>query len=269
MLNYYIPILYTLKTRYNTTFHKISFFIMTLLPSLVVVMLSSKGSANIVDYVILFLVMQSVYECGYLFNDLVTVQYEKNPTNRIDSIMSYTLLKHLQNLLTARLVLATLLVAYIISKYQQAILVIPLLLVLLIDYTIHNFYRNRTNIITMCTMVSLKYFIPCVPFLSVSNYMEWYLVIFLSIPLIRTIEYAGKPRYNLKIFEVKDFEKFRVQYYGFLVLIIALVVHVKIVSVEYLSLPILMLLFRLSTYVIMQNSKVSNLINKNRKKNGV
>lgn len=270
MLAYYCPLLYTLKTRYNTIFHRISFFILTVLPSLLVVILTSGFDANtILNYFLAFIAMQAVYECGYLFNDLITTKFEDNPTNRIDNVLATTLLKHLQNLITLRLVVASGAVYCLWLQHSSVTLVITLLIILLIDYALHNFYRNRFNIVTMCIMVSLKYFIPCVLLATRSDYIQWMVILFLSIPLIRTIEYAGKERYELDIFQIKNLETFRVVYYMSLNIIAFIIYYKSTIEVQYIALPLFLLVFRIMTAMVMNNGKVKKIIRRNRLHNGV
>lgn len=270
MLAYYCPLFYTLKTRYNTIFHRISFFIMTVLPSLIVIILNEGIAFNtLLNYFLAFIAMQAVYECGYLFNDVITTKFEDNPTNRIDNAFATVLLKHLQNLITLRLVVAVGAVYCLWLQHVTVSFTIALLVMLLIDYTLHNFYRNRFNIITMCIMVSLKYFIPCVFLVNRSDFVQWMVILFLSVPLIRTIEYAGKKRYKLDIFQIENFESFRLIYYVALSIIGFIAYYQFMVEVNYIVLPLLLLVFRVATAILMNNSKVKKIISKNRLRNGV
>ena len=270
MLAYYCPLFYTLRTRYNTIFHRISFFIMTVLPSLMVVILNDGIAFNtLLNYFLAFIAMQALYECGYLFNDLITTKFEDNPTNRIEAPLATVLLKHLQNLITVRLVVAVGAVYYLWLQHVTVSFTIALLVMLLVDYALHNFYRNRFNIVTMCIMVSLKYFIPCVFLVNRSDYAQWMVILFLSVPLIRTIEYAGKKRYRLEIFQIKNFERFRLIYYMVLNIITFTIYYKCTLEVECMVLPVILLVFRVATAILMNNSKVKKVISKNRLRNGV
>ena len=84
---------------------------------------------------------------------------------------------------------------YLFYKYNNYKIFIIFQMILLAAYSIHNFFRNRINICTMCIMVTMKYFIPMSIFIDFFENIIAYFILFLSIPLIRTIEYAGKERY--------------------------------------------------------------------------
>lgn len=270
MVECYIPFLYTLRTRYNTTINRISFFIITVFPSLFfVVILKGFCLSILVDYFVMLLGMHSVYECGYLFNDLVTVRYENNPTMRFTKEKADGLLKHLQNMLTLRLTVALFATWYIVERYYVGSIVVPLMTVLLVVYTLHNFYRNRINIITMCFMVTLKYLIPCVPFVEESALTEIFIFLFVSIPLLRTIEYAAKDRYGLKFLTICNYEVFRIKFYAIVVVMLSTAIYLNFVKAQYLVLPVCLFFFRVGTFFIMRNKRVSSVINANRKRNGI
>ena len=270
MLTYYCPLFYTLKTRYNTIFHRISFFIMTVLPSLMVVIFNDGITFNtILDYFLGFIAMQAVYECGYLFNDLITTKFEDNPTNRIDNAYVTVLLKHLQNLITLRLVVAVGAVYCLWLQHVTVSFIIVLLVMLLVDYALHNFYRNRFNIVTMCIMVSLKYFIPCIFLVNRSDFVQWMVILFLSVPLIRTIEYAGKKRYKLSFFQIENFESFRLKYYTLITIFACTIAYIDKINLLYIILPIILLCFRSISLLLMNNTSVKKIIKENRSKNGL
>lgn len=85
MFKYYIPLMYTYVTRYKTVFRFLSFLFFTCLPSFYIVVVNNNISFQlIVNYIVAFIVMYSAYEVGYLFNDIVTIQFEQNPTLRIN-----------------------------------------------------------------------------------------------------------------------------------------------------------------------------------------
>ena len=269
MLKYYVPLLYTFETRYKSVINIVSFFIVNVLPSFYFATIYHSLDFNIcVYYFMAFLAMHSIYECGYIFNDLITIRYENSPTRRINDFSSTVLLRHLQNLITLRCVLVICLTSIMFNKYGYNGYFTILLIILGLDYSLHNFIRNKFNILTMCVMVSLKYLIPCVMFLKYENIFFDLTILFVSVPLIRTIEYAAKSRYKLDRLKIRNYEIFRVKYYFIANLFLWLWFYANEMDFQNLIIIFILLLFRIASLFAVKNKSIENIIRKNRENNG-
>lgn len=252
MFKYYIPLIYTYKTRYNSILRFLSFLFFTCLPSFYIVIINNEINTQlIISYIVTFIVMYSLYECGYLFNDIVTINFEKNPTLRIEQKYIKISSKHLENMLTVRLAIVVLgcfwLYQFTINIKEFCIT----LLLLFITYSLHNFYRDRTNIVTMFLLVFFKNFLLVIPFITINKFLEAGIVIIITIAALRTYEFAAKDRFNLSI-SIKNIDLFRIKYYIMATMFIGIFTIVSCFDKRYIILIIIFLIYRSCTYLILQ-----------------
>lgn len=270
MIKYYIPLYYTFITRYTTIISKISFFIMVFFPDLLYLgLLRGINLRDFYYYTVSFYSIYSIYECGYLFNDIITTKFENNATKRLTKLEEISLLKHFQGLITVRAIIVIMINSYLFYQYDNYKIFIIFQIILLAAYSIHNFFRNRINICTMCIMVTMKYFIPMSIFIDFFENIIAYFILFLSIPLIRTIEYAGKERYGLKWIQINNYDIFRIKYYLCLFLFLITIYSIKYINIIHIILPLGLLLFRAAAFFFLKSSTVASSIEKNRSKQSI
>ncbi|MBE6091989.1 MAG: hypothetical protein E7201_02240 [Selenomonas ruminantium] len=270
-LNYYIPLRWTFATRYINIINIISFFIIDAFPSFYVVAMFSNGDAvRLLHWFIAFVTMFCFYECGYIFNEAICVRFEEKPTIRIPEPFFSNILHHIENLITIRLVLGTIGSWFLLTVYpQNSYVYISFILLLFIVYTIHNFYRGIINIITMPLEVFLKYMIPISVFVESDQLWQAAVIVLLIIVLVRTIEYASKKRFIGWVRVTKNVDKFRIKYYIFVNVIIALLAYNYILPASACGLAMIFMLYRIASYIAMKRlNAVNEIINKGRKMHG-
>lgn len=260
MFKYYIPLIYTYKTRYNSILRFLSFLFFTCLPSFYIVIINNEINTQlIISYIVTFIVMYSLYECGYLFNDIVTINFEKNPTLRIEQKYIKISSKHLENMLTVRLAIVVLgcfwLYQFTINIKEFCIT----LLLLFITYSLHNFYRDRTNIVTMFSLVFLKNFLLVIPFIPTHKFLEAGLIIIITIAAIRTYEFAAKDRFNLNI-KINNVDLFRVEYYFALTFATLFLYVFGVVSYKFIIINLFFLVYRVLIYFLLKLNNRSKFI---------
>lgn len=261
MLKYYIPMVYTFTTRYNNIFAAISFLFFTCLPSLFFVILNNEITVGLlVNYCMVFYVMYAAYECGYLFNDIITVQFEEKPTIRIEKKYFNNISRHLENMLTLRLIIIGIGLFFIYYFDKNAVYFLCTILLLFIVYSMHNFYRNRINICTMFFLVLLKNVIPLLPFINFTDVGKIILVLTISIVFPRTYEFSTKERFNLHI-ESFNVDLFRVKYYSIACVFMLFISQVGYISLNYTILPLFFLLYRVFIYILLNSTKVQEKVN--------
>jgi hypothetical protein len=260
MFRYYIPLIYTYVTRCNNIFRFISFLVYECLLSFFIATVNHTIDFwLIVNYAVTFIVMYSAYEIGYLFNDIVTIKFEQNPTIRIVKKYINIIPKHLENLLTIRLLIIVAGCYWLCQfTFNINVLVITLLLLMLV-YSAHNYYRNRVNIATMFLLVLLKNFFLAIPFIAVEKFIEIVFVITITIAAVRTYEFAAKSRFNLNI-KIKNIDSFRIQYYTVLSIVFATLAAYAVLDWSYFVLAFLFLVYRLGTYVVLKYINLRELM---------
>lgn len=174
-------------------------------------------------YIVSFLIWQSVYEVGYLENDLITTKKEKNPTIRLEAPLHQLTSYHYHAIVAGKLIVASLLLVFLyfisLVTYSDINLIFFIILVFLarLDFYLHNKVRSRLNIVTFFVLSALKYL--TVPFLFYSgeNPVDFIVVIVFLFPFLRTLEHSCKSKYKFEGLSnlLGDFDRLRVKYYLF------------------------------------------------------
>lgn len=272
--HYYMPLRWTIATRYINIINIIniiSFLLIDAIPSAYIVLVISELDLEKMPYWLLsFYTMFCFYECGYIFNEVISVRYEKKPTIRIPEPFFSEMPRHLENLLTIRLAVGTIGSWLLLNRFpENKDIYIVLIMGLLITYSINNFFRGKINIFTMGIEVSLKYIIPISLFIPCNELLIAFFIIFLSIVLVRLIEYISKKKFISWIRVTQNVDVFRIKYYFFISILVFSFSYYELLSIDLCGLPIIFLFYRLLAYYAMHHVKsVSEIINKGRKHHG-
>jgi len=273
-LRYYVPLSWTINTRYMSAINVISFLLIDAFPSLYVVLFFCERSFITVFYWgLAFFTVFCFYECGYIFNEVISVQFEKNPTIRIPKMFFDRMNKHLENLITIRIVIGVIFSWILLSRYpDNTQIYICEVLLLLLAYTIHNFFRGSINALTMPIEVTLKYMIPITVFVPYYDLAISFFIIFFSIVLVRLIEYISKKK---KIFRInsrwiihhESVDRYRLKYYLIICSFIGVLSFYDFVPWGLYGLPLFFFLYRGLCYYAMYHIRgISHIIHTGRKR---
>lgn len=188
MLAYYLPLGWFYKTRIKrfSVCNIMRIFMNYFFVVLSIVLIKfDLSTGSIFSYLVSMVYMFSIYECGYIFNDVVTVQYETNPTFRFRNYDDLKMLeRHLQNLITIRMVYCFIGILWFwnISNYFFGNILVILIfsMGLLIFYSIHNYVRNDWNALSYFCIINFKYILPLSFFMPVHELILIYPFIFFS-----------------------------------------------------------------------------------------
>ena len=201
-----------------------------------------------------FIAWQSVYETGYLENDLVTTQREAAPTLRLASELHSAATRSYWILITGKLCVAGLacigLVALGGSEPEDGLAVgrfIGLLIASRLAFYAHNSVRSRLNVVTYLGLAGLKYGTIPALFYTGTEWWAFGAVVVLPFPLLRTLEHARKDKYHLSIASrlIQDVDRFRPMYYGGLAVVFTVLLAVAGTSLFRLGLEVAVYLFLL------------------------
>lgn len=220
----FFPGWYFLHTRIQSKKEFVSWF--ALYPGFIffVVFLSSSFSvlSVILTFLLSFVAWQSLYDFGYIFNDVVVTGRENHPNYRLPKDEISAFLPNLKLIFLVKLVFSVLafILLYCFCLFFNLDLNLFLFGVLCVlgglFFYIHNLVRSRLNIITYFFLSSIKYLsIPSLVFSSEVSFINGVFVL-LVFPFIRSIEHASKPKYGLSIsyFVRGDLDFFRFSYYS-------------------------------------------------------
>jgi hypothetical protein len=271
---FFLPFYYLIHSRLKNKFELFSWQIIFFIPILIFTYYYLEIKSNI--FIHLFLISQvifySIYEIGYIENDIITVKKEKNPTIRLNKKNTKFISKNYSILIYSRYLIFLLLVSLLfwIDKYIEYILNIELFLfqiiITRIIFFFHNQIRNRLTIFTFFFLSVSKYTFPFILFIEINeNFYVNFFFLILLFPLLRSIEILCLKRYNLNfiINIIKNIDKLRVVYYFVLSTLIISIFLLKILNYDDFfithTLALYFLIFRIICYyVIKKNLYIRN-----------
>lgn len=226
MLKFFVPILYSIETRYDRNRIKgiLLYLAIYLIPQIVLM----HCFAHDVDKLILaiaIILVNDLYEIGYIQNDAETIKKEKKPTMRLLTqelrfYERYKLLIYTLRLLIAMALSYVLLCHYDFSLYS--IIMIIVLGLLLPIYYLYNSMRNAWNLLILTILTSYRYIMPlllCVTSARIAIGAGIYAYLMYPLPTIIQQCVMGKFDVKIKlvgklfISDIKDRYSFRVKYY--------------------------------------------------------
>ncbi len=266
MIKFYIPLYYLINTRLKTKMEIFSWNLIFILPQFLITSyyLNYKLDFFFLIFFISQLIFHSLYEIGYIENDIKTVNKEKNPTIRLDKKSFFYVKNNYINIISWKYFTITifLIVLHIINLNQiNEIFFYPFIILLIINrlfFYFHNKLRNRFNIISFFMLATLKYIFPLLLFVDVNTLLYPVLLSVITFPLLRTIEICTLKRFNFKNFSKKitNLDKFRILYYLTFSVIIIIGWYFSIINNKNFYITILIFtyfsLYRISTYLLIK-----------------
>ena len=263
MCKYCIPFYYLVLSRLKSKIDRVSWIIIFIVPTFLLGLFFTDMSFY--KYTLVFilanLVFYSLYEIGYMENDIQTTKKEKNPTIRINNSEYSYLNQNYSRIIKIKYIIVfilVLLLALIVEDIKRLELFIGVLIVSRLFFYLHNFFRSRLNILTFFVLAITKYVM--ILFLVIPS-DKLILPIFMAIvifPLLRTIEHASRNKYKLEAYSkvIGNHDLFRLKYYFFMVIISSIILYYfKIKSLFILIfLLIYFLFFRFFSYLMVKKN---------------
>ncbi len=221
ILSFYIPFLYSYKSRFKTIFKLLSWIIIYIFPTFYFYIAQKDFVIQeFFSYLWVVSLIYTLYEIGYIQNDCETIKNEESPTLRLSNKGYQYYNQHKIRIYAVRLIWAILfssLLCYSNHNVEGNIYFLAAAWTLLVIYQIYNRLRSKLNLYLHFVLVSIRY---CSVFLLFIPDVNWPLlcVAFLCFPVINFIERASESRFSLKwakflISQRSDIPKFRVYYY--------------------------------------------------------
>lgn len=212
-----IPFLYTLSTRLTSKSARFGWLATYLLPTLIFYFFSFGVVNHVMDFILAIVVIYSVYEVGYLYNDAELTKKEINPTLRLSgsNIQFYETNKFI--CYATKPIISTLIVCYLYfagSVYFLSAATSACLILFL--YLIYNSVRSRLNIPIYSALVFFRYY--GAGFLLLSPGLAFYL--WLVYPFLMTIEFAAKEKYGIS-FLIKKIIPDEFRFYSYSIILAA------------------------------------------------
>ncbi len=266
MIKFYMPFYYLFYSRLKTKIDLISWLIIFIIPQFAITYFYLDTRLDI--FVLLFLLSQiifnTLYEIGYLENDISTTKNEKNPTLRLDTKSSvyiqnnYSRIVYLRYFTVFCLIWLLLFIDQYFGLTFNIIAFILLLIVNRIFFFFHNTIRNRLNLITFSVLAVTKYIFPIILFVDIENMTYPIILSVMVFPFLRIIEHSTHKRYDFKNYAtiIGDHDKFRVVYYFSGTLVYTALWYLSMIKLENFVIAISMFLYflfyRLGSYFLVK-----------------
>ena len=165
----------------------------------------------------------SIYEVGYINNDVITIQYEKNPTLRLKEDEIFYARERIGKIRAIKYIIALIIIGILVMLNCNYIYYTIGLILIYIVYLAHNKVRDKKSIITFFFLSLLRYITVPLMFsysLSIRGdkglnlYISiWLFMLIIALP--RTIEKETEKKYNISSLDIikKKTTEFRVIYY--------------------------------------------------------
>jgi|LSQX01.2.fsa_nt_gb hypothetical protein len=270
MLFAYVPYLYFLHTRLKGKAQRVSWFIVYFLP--IGMFYYFYNQLSLLALLVMYYLVNLVYENGYIQNDVLTTRKELNPTLRLTVDESRSIYKNVKYVFWVRGIIAAVLLFFLFFLVESDIFYIffGLLIFLQLLYLLYNSVRSRLNFYLILPLSYIRFY---APFLALWFYTEEYMVLILSIflyPFSKLLEFTRQPRYKFIYLAilVGNVDRFRVFYYLCFVLVSLVFYTSGFYEVfPLLTVSLFYLAYRLLGYFLIQRSeRVKSLVNSGAKK---
>lgn len=266
MKKLFLPYLYGFNTRARSKVHKVSFFMLIVLPIFLNIFLLNNFVLDIFLFFLAFTAMYLVYEIGYIYNDVFTVKKEEKPTQWLTKKNVEFVNDNYLLLISSRVIYILLLMMVIrhISPYNYELFVVSLILLYFV-FSLHNSFRGWINIITDGLLQILKYGSIFLLFLNGKDLLLAYIYIYIEIAFLRTLEFGIGKKYILKKLQNVNMDSFRLIYY-LCMLVISAVLGIFSEEVYPLSIGLVyLLIYRILCKIMTLNKKIVEIRSTNGK----
>ena len=253
-INFYVPILYSLKTRFlrRSSYGFIVWATEYLLP-LMIAFGVVKAYYNIIPIVVSIIAVYNFYEIGYIQNDCETIKKELNPTLRLNYKYLEFYENHKTSIYIFRVFLGIIFSLFFIFHNISYFYIIILWLGIPF-YMLYNVLRGRINLYLIFPLTIYRYCLPL--FLSINYYTHDFkstvCTLLISYPLIKFIEICagGKslPQEKWTLLLLKSFDNrfiFRVKYYLTLLFLFLIYYIISDLNIFIIIIPLYYFVIRL------------------------
>jgi len=260
MNSFYLPFVYLFKSRLKSKMNKISWFIIYIIPIYFIGL--SVSNTELLNYSLIFIlaviVFNSVYELGYLENDIQTTKKESNPTYRIDEKTYNFLDNNYAKIIVFKIITIISILIFTYLLFEDKVYIINFIIGLTtirFFFYLHNKIRNQLNILTFFLLSSTKYILPLVLVLNLNELFSVWYILFLF-PILRSIEHSTKIKYKLNKWAeiIGNHDLFRIKYYLIVFVVSVYFYFSNLIEYSFLIFILYFLLYRTATYILVNKN---------------
>ena len=260
MLKFFIPILYTVETRYARHSLKglMLFLAIYLIPQFILMACFSISEMWL--WPIAIILVLDLYEIGYIQNDTETIKNEVNPTIRLSDkellfYESYKMVIYCWRIFWGMALSFVFYYYWDSSIYICAILCILWFLIPL--YYLYNSIRNVWNLPLLTVLTSYRIILPTLLCSSSITFLEL-LYMYLIYPFPTLLQQLSMGKFGIKLsnhiigFFIENYNNrylYRVKYYFLLAIVIFILISLNLIGIECLILPSYFFILRVILYL--------------------
>lgn len=241
------PFVYLVRSRLKTKQELLSWLLIYVLPVFILgySFYDQNWLIKTIQLLGALIVFFTYYEIGYIINDFYTTKIEKSPNKRFTEMEFQVISTKIPFILLGKILLVVVLLLALkkLAGFggEHFLKFLTVLLFTTIFFTLHNFIRNRINIMTYLGLSIVKYSFLIFVFGNNNNLNLLWPVFFLF-PFLRTLEHASKKKYGIQFLSLvnRNLDVTRVIYYSLL----SVIFGVSGVSTVFLGLSLYYLAMR-------------------------
>ncbi|OCL87034.1 hypothetical protein AAX26_01342 [Aliarcobacter thereius] len=252
-----VPYLYFLKTRLKGKIQRVSWFLVYFVPNILLYLYFTdfEFSFNNLSIMIISLILINyIYDNGYIQNDVILTKKEKNPTIRLDIQILENVRLNISKIFIFRFVISILILYilyFLIEDIQKFMLLLAISTSLQILYLIYNSVRSVLNLYLILPLSYIRFYGFIVPFVNYENLLEFIILTTFIYPFSKFLEFTKQLRYKYAFLSkmVGNIDLFRIKYYLISTVLFLLAYVLFEIEVVYLVIIIYYLFFRLLAYI--------------------
>lgn len=191
VFEFFIPLFYSFKTRYKGLSGVVSFFVTSVLPTVVyfhVFVFEGSAIKNFISLFFSWLIINVIYEVGYIINDVYSVNNEAKPKQRLTKNELKFCKAKMLPAMNCRLFVITVSYVLLLSLGSPLYLLSLACLFLMMFYLAHNSLSQKYRYISNFGLVALRFTAPFFIFPVERNLMP-ILALFITFSCLKTIIY--------------------------------------------------------------------------------
>lgn len=269
------PYLYFLKTRLKGKIQKISWVFVYFIPNIFLYLYITDFDIsfnNIFTMILSLILINYIYDNGYIQNDIILTKRETNPTLRIYGEELDNIRKNIRKIFLIRFVITIfilILIFILVDDYKIFISILTMSVLLQSLYLIYNSVRSVLNLYLILPLSYIRFYGFIIPFVPYKHLVEFIILTIFIYPFSKFLEFTKQPRYGYEKISklVGNVDLFRIKYYLIITIIYIIFYFLIEINYIYIFVALYYLAFRFSSYIAINRiDKIKQDISKNSKK---
>lgn len=258
------PYLYFLKTRLKGKIQKLSWVFVYFIPNIFLYLYITDFDIsfnNIFTMILSLILINYIYENGYIQNDIILTKRETNPTLRIYGEELDNIRKNIRKIFLIRFVITIfilILIFILVDDYKIFISILTMSVLLQSLYLIYNSVRSVLNLYLILPLSYIRFYGFIIPFVPYKHLVEFIILTIFIYPLPKFLEFTKQPRYKYEFLSkmVGNIDLFRIKYYLISNILFLLAYTLFEIEFVYIFIFLYYLIFRLFAYVAIKKISI-------------